>query len=330
MKEKRLFYLIFCLTIFLFFFSLTIGKVAIPFADIFDSTDEVTRNLVLNYRLPKSITTVLVGLSLPVAGFLLQELFKNPLAEPSVLGITSMSSLGVAIVVFLFALIGLDVWLNNPWILIFASFIGSLFALFLILLLANKVTSSASLVILGFMLSGITVAIIGLLQYFSTSEKIKTFLMWGFGSLSGLSWDQILVFALFVGIGLILSLFTLRGISALLLGEKYAQSVGINIKKIRLLILFSSAILTASATAFTGPIAFIGLAVPHICRSILKTGDMRMLFRWIVLSGVFVMLLFSIITDMFPFGTLPINIITSLFGAPIVISILLNHKYEVR
>ena len=330
MKEKSIFYIICCLAILLFLFSLTVGKVEISLKELFDLNDEVTQNLIFNFRLPKSITAVLIGLSLPIAGFLMQELFKNPLAEPSVLGVTSMASLGVAIVVFLFALIGLEAWLNNPWILILASFIGSIVALVLILLFGNKVKSSASLVILGFMLSGITVSLIGLLQYFSTSEKIKTFLMWGFGSLSGLSWEQINVFALFLGIGLLFSYSTLRGVSALLLGEKYAQSVGVNIKKLRVVILLSSAILTASATAFTGPIAFIGLAIPHICRSVLKTGDMRMLFRWIVLSGVFVMLLFSILTDLFPFGTLPINIITSLVGAPIVISILLNNKYEVR
>ncbi|RLZ08011.1 iron ABC transporter permease [Faecalibacter macacae] len=330
MKEKPLFYLICCLTIFLFFYSLTIGKVEIPIKEIIGSTDEVNRNLVLNFRLPKSITAVLIGLSLPIAGFLMQELFKNPLAEPSVLGVTSMASLGVAIVVFLFTTLGLDTWLNNPWLLIFASFIGSIFALFFILLFLNKVKSSASLVILGFMLSGLTVAFIGLMQYFSTSDKIKTFLMWGFGSISGLSWEQVGVFALFVSFGLIGSIFTLRGISALILGEKYAQSVGIDIRKLRILILVSAALLTASATAFTGPIAFVGLAVPHICRSVLKTGNMRLLFRWVLLAGVCIMLLFSILTDLFPFGTLPINIITSLIGAPIVISILLNNKYEIR
>lgn len=330
MKEKPLFYLICCLTIFLFFYSLTIGKVEIPIKEIIGSTDEVNRNLVLNFRLPKSITAVLIGLSLPIAGFLMQELFKNPLAEPSVLGVTSMASLGVAIVIFLFTTLGLDTWLNNPWLLIFASFIGSIFALFFILLFLNKVKSSASLVILGFMLSGLTVAFIGLMQYFSTSDKIKTFLMWGFGSISGLSWEQVGVFALFVSFGLIGSIFTLRGISALILGEKYAQSVGIDIKKLRILILVSAALLTASATAFTGPIAFVGLAVPHICRSVLKTGNMRLLFRWVLLAGVCIMLLFSILTDLFPFGTLPINIITSLIGAPIVISILLNNKYEIR
>ena len=239
MKEKPLFYLICCLTIFLFFYSLTIGKVEIPIKEIIGSTDEVNRNLVLNFRLPKSITAVLIGLSLPIAGFLMQELFKNPLAEPSVLGVTSMASLGVAIVVFLFTTLGLDTWLNNPWLLIFASFIGSIFALFFILLFLNKVKSSASLVILGFMLSGLTVAFIGLMQYFSTSDKIKTFLMWGFGSISGLSWEQVGVFALFVSFGLIGSIFTLRGISALILGEKYAQSVGIDIKKLRILILMN-------------------------------------------------------------------------------------------
>lgn len=334
MKEKPLFFILIILTIFLFLGSLSVGKVAISFSEIYHvfcgDADEMLHNLVFNFRLPKSLTALLVGISLPISGFLMQELFKNPLAEPSVLGITSMASLGVAIVIFLFVIIGLEEYLNNPWLIILASFFGSVVALILIISLSFRIKSSASLVIIGFMVSGLAAAFIGIMQYFSPSEKIKSYLVWGFGSLSGLGWEQVGVFALFVFSGIIVSLFTLKGITALLLGEKYAQSLGINIKKIRLIILISTALLTASATAFAGPIGFIGLAIPHICRTLLKTGNMKILYRWVFVSGIFLMLLFSILTEIFPFGTLPINIITALFGAPIVISILLNNKNEVR
>lgn len=334
MKEKMLFYVISFLTLLLFVGSLSVGKVDIPFVEILHvftgSSDEMTNNLIFNFRLPKALTALLVGIALPIAGFLMQELFKNPLADPSVLGITSMASLGVGSVIFLFSILGLDVFLNNPWVMILASFIGSLIALILIISFATRVKSSSSLIILGFMISGLSGALIGIMQYFSPSDKIKSFLVWGFGSLSGLSWEQLFVFILCISIGIIFSLFTLRGITALLLGDRYAQSLGINIKKIRLLILISTALLTASATAFTGPIGFIGLAIPHICRTVLKTGDMRLLFRWIFLTGIASMLFFSILTEIFPFGTLPINIITSLFGAPIVISILLKNSNEIR
>lgn len=334
MKEKPLFFAFLFFTLILFITSLSVGKVSISFNEIyhvfFGTSDEMINNLVLNFRLPKSITALLVGISLPISGFLMQELFKNPLADPSVLGITSMASLGVGVVIFLFSIIGLDQYLNNPWITIIASFLGAITALLIVIVFSFRVKSVASLVILGFMISGLSGALIGMMQYFAPSDKIKAFLIWGFGSLSGLSWQQISIFALFVLSGIIVSLFSLRGITALLLGERYAQSLGINIKKLRFIILIATALLTASATAFAGPIGFIGLAIPHICRTLLKTGDMRVLYRWIFVSGIFFMLLFSILTEIFPFGTLPINIITALFGAPIVISILLNNKNEVR
>lgn len=334
MKEKPLFFAFLFFTLILFIASLSVGKVSISFNEIyhvfFGTSDEMINNLVLNFRLPKSITALLVGISLPISGFLMQELFKNPLADPSVLGITSMASLGVGVVIFLFSIIGLDQYLNNPWITIIASFLGAITALLIVIVFSFRVKSAASLVILGFMISGLSGALIGMMQYFAPSDKIKAFLIWGFGSLSGLSWQQISIFALFVLSGIIVSLFSLRGITALLLGERYAQSLGINIKKLRFIILIATALLTASATAFAGPIGFIGLAIPHICRTLLKTGDMRVLYRWIFVSGIFFMLLFSILTEVFTFGTLPINIITALFGAPIVISILLNNKNEVR
>jgi ABC-type cobalamin transport system, permease component len=162
----------------LFMISLTVGKADISWAEFLSaesSTDEVVVNLLYHFRLPKSITAILVGTALPIAGFLMQELFKNPLAEPSVLGVTSMSSLGVGIVIFLFSIMGLEGLLNQSWIIILASFLGALLALSLILSFAQKIKSSASLIILGFMLSGLTIALVSLMQYFAPSDQIKTF-----------------------------------------------------------------------------------------------------------------------------------------------------------
>ncbi|MBO6211618.1 iron ABC transporter permease, partial [Algoriella sp.] len=218
MKEKPLFFAFLFFTLILFIASLSVGKVSISFNEIyhvfFGTSDEMINNLVLNFRLPKSITALLVGISLPISGFLMQELFKNPLADPSVLGITSMASLGVGVVIFLFSIIGLDQYLNNPWITIIASFLGAITALLIVIVFSFRVKSAASLVILGFMISGLSGALIGMMQYFAPSDKIKAFLIWGFGSLSGLSWQQISIFALFVLSGIIVSLFSLRGITA--------------------------------------------------------------------------------------------------------------------
>ncbi|WP_288763840.1 iron ABC transporter permease [uncultured Weeksella sp.] len=325
-----------CLLIVFIFIclNLLIGKANISIEDIFrilvgQSEDNFAQNLILHYRLPKVITSILVGLALPIAGFLLQELFKNSLAEPSVLGITAMASLGVAIVVFLFSIIGLDYLLGNSWLTISAAMIGSLTALVLIGTFSYRVKSSTALIVLGMMLSGLAVSFIGLLQYFAPSEKIKSFLLWSFGSLTGLKWEQIFVFSLCVFTGLLLAYGTLKSLTFLLLGEKYAQTLGVNLFRLRFTLLLSTSILTAAATAFAGPIAFIGLAVPHICRNILKTSNMHYLFFSVMMMGAALMLIFSFLTDIFPFGTFPINIITSLFGTPIVISIVLkNSKSE--
>lgn len=176
------------------------------------------------------------------------------------------------------------------------------------------------------MLAGFSAALIGIMQFFAPSEKIKSYIMWTFGSMGGLSWSQVLVFGISVLMGIGISIFTLKGISGMRLGENYAQTMGINIRKNRWLILISSAVLTASATAFVGPVAFIGLAVPHICRMIFKRTQVVELYILVLLSGVFLMLFFSWVAQLFPSGNLPVNIITSLIGAPIVMSIVLNQR----
>lgn len=307
-----------------FLLNLQIGNADISISEIFDN--EIAYNLILNYRLPKTIAALLAGIALPVSGLLLQELFRNPLADPSVLGITSASGLGVAMVIFLASVLGFGSWMNNSWIICLASFCGAMFALVTIMFFSSRLNSTTGLIIIGMMLAGFSAALIGIMQFFAPSEKIKSYIMWTFGSMSGLSWSQISVFGLNVLAGIGISIFTLKGISGMRLGENYAQTMGINIKKTRWLILIASAILTASATAFVGPVAFIGLAVPHICRIVFKKTQIVKFYVFVVLLGIFLMLLFSWVAQLFPSGSLPINIITSLIGAPIVMSIVLSQK----
>lgn len=302
--------------------NLNIGNADVSFLDI--SNSEIAYNLIINYRLPKTIAAILAGIALPVSGLLLQELFRNPLADPSVLGITSASGLGVATVIFILSVFGFDSWINNSWFICLASFVGAMLALVVIVFFSLRLRSTVALIIIGMMLAGFSAALIGVMQFFAPSDKIKSYIMWTFGSMSGLSWSQISVFGASVVTGIVISIFTLRGISGLRLGENYAHTMGINIRKTRWLILIASAILTASTTAFVGPVAFIGLAVPHICRILFKRTQVLQLYVLVILLGILMMLLFSWIAQLFPSGSLPINIITSLVGAPIVMSIVLN------
>lgn len=306
----------------MFFLNLNVGNASISLLDAWDN--ESAKKLVVDFRLPKTLAALLTGIALPISGLLLQELFRNPLADPSVLGITSASGLGVALVIFLSSILGFYGILNNPWLLSFASILGAFLGLALIVFFSARLKSTGSLIIIGMMIAGFSSAIIGILQFFAPSEKIKTYLLWTFGSISGLSWSHISVYALMVAIGILISIFSLKGISGMRLGENYAHTMGIPIKKTRGLILLSSAILTASATAFVGPIAFIGLAIPHICRIAFQESSVVKLYSLVILVGIFSMLLFAWISQIFPTGSLPINILTSLIGAPIVMSIILH------
>lgn len=317
------------LSLVMLFLNLNSGNASISLMDIFQ--DETARKLIVDYRLPKSLAAILAGIALPISGLLLQELFRNPLADPSVLGITSSAGLGVAMIIFASSIAGYFGFVNNPWILSIASFVGALIGLLVIGYFSTKLKSTASLIIVGMMIAGFSSAIIGILQFFAPSEKVKTYLLWTFGSISGLNWTQVLVFSLMVGLGILISCFTLKGIMGLRLGEQYAHSMGIPIKRLRTLILLSSAILTAATTAFVGPIAFIGLAIPHIVRILFKETQILKQFVLVMGTGVVFMLTILWISQLFETGTLPINIITSLMGAPFVMSIILrksNFKWD--
>ncbi len=285
--------------------------------------------IITNYRLPKAITAILVGSGLGISGLLMQTLFRNPLAGPYVLGLSSGASLGVALLILgagMFTSV-LGGMIYSSWATVIAASLGSFLVLLLVMLMANKVKDTMSLLIIGLMLASLTSAVVGILAYFSPASNLQTYVFWSFGSLGNLQWNEvgILMASLFAG-GLI-ALACLKNMNALLLGEKYAASLGVNIEKNRKLIILATSLLAGSITAFAGPIAFIGLAVPHIVRQFFKTNNHFVLFPCVILSGAILMLICDIVAQLPGYDfTLPINAITSVFGAPLVIWLLVRKK----
>ena len=315
--------------------NLSLGSVEIPFKAIIqtlignNTSKESWQYIILDYRLPKAITAILVGAGLSISGLLMQTLFRNPLAGPFVLGISSGASLGVALLVlgvstFSGSLAGLS--FSNFGIAIAAS-IGSLLVLSMVMLVARKVKNTMSILIIGLMFGSFTAAIISVLAYFSPAEKLQQYVFWTFGSLGNLGWSEISILAIvfFLCIGLLLTI--IKPLNSLLLGENYAISLGVNLKKTRNLTLIITGILTGVITAFSGPIAFIGLAVPHLTKLIIKTSNHKILLPAVAIIGAIIMLISDTIAQL-PTSeyTLPINAVTSLFGAPIVIWLLIRKR----
>ena len=318
-----------------FLLNIAIGSISIPVAEVFsvlikgESSKPSWEYIILDFRLPKAIVAILTGISLPLAGMLMQSLFRNPMAEPYVLGLSSGASLGVALLVLgaSFLPMGFQVAATSAYGLVLASVAGSFLVLFAILLAINKVKSTATLLIIGLMFSSFAAAFVGVLSYFSTAEDLKRFTFWAMGSLSNHSWNDILILFAATSVGAIICLFLIKSLNTLLLGESYAQTMGVQVKKTRYYIIIATGILTGSVTAFVGPIAFIGLAVPHISRIVFRTGNHFVLFFANIIIGAIVLLVSDTLSQI-P-GTsivLPINAITSIIGAPIVISMLLKHK----
>lgn len=334
-SHKKHFILLSVLLILLFVLNISLGSVAIPFEDILNtligntSAKESWQTIVLNFRLPKAITAILVGSGLSVAGLLMQTLFRNPLAGPFVLGISSGASLGVALLILGSSLFGSFFLANSisSWSLPIASSLGAFLVLSAVIIAANKVRNTMSILIIGLMFGSFTSAIISILAYFSEAQEIQLFLFWSFGSLGNLSWNELLVFIIIYSIGMLATLAIIKPLNSLLLGENYAKSLGVNVKKNRNIILIITCLLTGVITAFAGPIAFIGLAVPHVGRMIFTTSNHKVLIPAVLLLGAIIMLICDAIAQL-PTSefTLPINAITSLFGAPIVIWLLIRKK----
>ena len=321
--------------LFLFVINISLGSVAIPVKEVFRSltggiaSKETWEYILINYRLPKAIAAILVGMGLSISGLLMQTLFRNPLAGPYVLGLSSGASLGVATVILGAALLPpfLATLLLSSYGIILASSLGSFTVLLSVLAVSHRLRDTMAILIVGLMFGSLTSAIVGTLTYFSTAEQLQKFTFWSLGNLGNLSWTSISLLTICVAIGLLLSLFSIKPLNSLLLGENYAKSLGLNYKKSRLIIIFATSILAGSITAFAGPIAFIGLAVPHIAKLVFQTSNHTILFWSTILFGAIIMLICDSISQL-PGSdlTLPINAVTSIFGAPIVIWLLIRKK----
>lgn len=327
---KLPFVLLIVVLIVCFFINISLGSVSIPFSEIFESLLGISDNYIIqNYRLPKAITAILVGSGLGVSGLLMQTLFRNPLAGPFVLGISSGASLGVAIVILGAGVFGgaFTTLLISKWSVVIAASLGSFLVLLAVLAVSTKVRDTMAILIIGLMFGSITAAVVSVLSYFSSAEQLQQFIFWGFGSLGDLSWDEIVIFSIIYCLGLLLSIISIKGLNTLLLGENYAKSLGLNIKQSRLIIIIATSLLAGTITAFAGPIAFIGLAIPHMVRQIFTTSNHKILLPAILLFGAIVMLICDSIAQL-PTSdyTLPINAITSLIGAPVVIWLLVRKR----
>jgi iron complex transport system permease protein len=315
--------------------NISLGSVSIPIKDVFNnltggnSSRETWDYIIINYRLPKAIAAILVGMGLSISGLLMQTLFRNPLAGPDVLGLSSGASLGVAIIVLgaAFLPIGLSSILLSSYGIILASSLGSFLVLLAVLAVSQRLRDTMAILIVGLMFASLTSAIVGTLTYFSTAEQLQKFTFWSMGNLGNLSWSSIVILSVCVAIGLLLSLVSIKPLNALLLGENYARSLGMNYKRTRLIIIFATSILAGSITAYAGPIAFIGLAVPHIAKLVFQTSNHTILFWSTLLLGAVIMLICDSISQL-PGSdlTLPINAVTSIFGAPIVIWLLIRKR----
>lgn len=339
-KWESAFIALFVILILSFLLNVTFGSVKIPFSFVINyftgqSNNEVWSNILGNFRLPKAITAALAGSALAISGLQMQTLFRNPLAGPFILGISSGAGLGVALVIFLGVSIGGFIELSGigrSWVLVGASAVGSFLVLSIVLLASFKIRNGVSLLIIGLMFGSAASALVSILQYFSKAENIQSYVIWSFGSLGSLSWGELSVFAPIILTALLLSLLLSKQLNALLLGEDYAESMGLKLKKARMLIIICTSILAGTVTAFCGPIAFIGLAIPHIARMLFNTGNHLLLTPLVILLGAIALLVFDIIAQLpGQQETLPINAITSLFGAPFVIWLILrrsNIKYS--
>ncbi|MBT8377451.1 MAG: iron ABC transporter permease [Bacteroidia bacterium] len=331
---RRNFLLLAILLIGVFLLNISLGSVTIPISDIisglFGSAENETHQFIIsNYRLPKAISAIIVGSGLGISGLLMQTLFRNPLAGPFVLGISSGASLGVAVIVLGSGLLGgiLAASLVSKWSVVIAASLGSFLVLLAVLVVSSKIRDTMAILIIGLMFGSITAAVVSVLSYFSSAEQLQQYIFWGFGSLSNLSWNEILIFFSLYFVGLVLSIASIKALDVLLLGENYSKSLGLSLKRSRFIIIVATSLLAGTITAFAGPIAFIGLAIPHLTRQLFKTSNHKILLPAVFLYGAIIMLICDSIAQV-P-GTdyiLPINAITALVGAPVIIWLLVRQR----
>lgn len=319
-RSAILFAMLAALTLFLFLLDLAVGAVAVPLGDVWAALTggdcpRATAKIILNIRLIKAVVALLAGAALSVSGLQMQTLFRNPLAGPYVLGISSGASLGVALVVL--AGFGSSIGIAG------AAWLGAALVLVVIAAVGHRIKDIMVILILGMMFSSGVGAIVQILQYLSKEESLKAFVIWTMGSLGDVTFDQLAVLVPSIIAGLLLAVVTIKPLNLLLFGEEYAVTMGLNIRRSHGLLFLSTTLLAGTVTAFCGPIGFIGLAMPHVTRMLFRNSDHRVLVPGTVLSGAAVLLLCDLVSKMF---TLPINAITALLGIPIVVWVVLRNK----
>lgn len=324
MKNLKFILLIF-VTAALFVADVAYGSVKIPLGELF-SDNEVYNNIIYNFRLPKALTALITGAAISVAGLIMQTLFRNPLAGPYVLGVSSGASLGVAIFILAGAILP-TAFIESGWGLVISATLGAVLVLMMVLAVSFRVRQAVSLLIVGIMFGQLSGSLVTILQNSSDPDSLKLFVVWTFGSLSAVTWNYMWVMLPIVIIGLTIVFAIQKPLNALLLGENYALGLGVNVVRTRLMIIIAIALLAGATTAFTGPIAFIGMAVPHLVRGLLKTSNHQSTIPGTILVGASLLLLCDIVCQMPANGyTLPINAVSALVGAPIIIWIILRRK----
>lgn len=331
--------LVIALAIACFIMNLLLGSVHIPFESVWEilsgSRDEslIWQNIIWKSRLPQALTATMAGAALSISGLQMQTVFRNPLADPSVLGVSSGASLGVAFVVLLSGAIG-NIALSRLGYLgeltmSVAAIIGAMSVLMLIVFISSKVRGNVTLLIIGVMIGYVANAIIGVLKFFSVEEDIRAYVIWGLGSFSRVSGDQVWLFVSIMAVLIPISFLFVKTMNLLLLGSAYARNLGLDIRKARFMVIGCSGLLVAIVTAYCGPIMFLGLAVPHLCRALFQTSDHRILLPASVFVGATLALACNLIARMPGWeGALPVNSVTALIGAPVVAWVLFRRRKE--
>lgn len=322
-----------------FVLELSLGSVMIPPRDVLSillggaTSTETWHTILFMLRLPRAITAMFAGAALGVAGLQMQTLFRNPLAEPFILGVSSGASLGVALVVMFSEGFGWHLLMQQTSLigsssLVVGATVGAVAILSIVLAFAHKVESNTTLLIVGLMFGYLASSIVNILLQFSLEHQMQSYVTWTFGSFGNITWQQMPVFVSIIAAGLLLALALIKPLNAFLLGEGYARSMGVNVQLIRMLIIAGTALLAGAVTAFCGPVAFLGIAVPHLCRLLLKTSDHRVLLPAVILMGAILAMLADRVSIVPGCQiALPLNSVTSLLGAPVVVAVILRRRH---
>ena len=325
-KNSYIFIALFLLLLLLALLDVCSGSIWIsPLSTLNSQLSTLNSQLLLHLRLPKMLTAILAGASLSVAGLMMQTLFRNPLAGPYILGVSSGASLGVALVTMVTTILPLAFSLSPHSLIATSAIIGSMLTMMLVMLFAKRIRNNVTLLIVGMMVGNIAGALVNMIQNFANPDSLKLFIVWTLGSLSGVSWDELPILTIGIVLAAILVLMLIKPLNGLLLGEDYARGLGIHVERTRWMMVLASCLLAGSVTAFCGPIAFIGVAVPHIARGIFATSNHRLTVPASALIGANILLVCDILCNLGTYS-LPISTMSALFGAPIILWIVLKKK----